>query len=459
MIGYLLVLLAFALALVMLAFPKIGSLAVWPILFLYPHLYLQRLELLPWNIGIDDLFVCVFFVIVVVRRNIVERLPIRAGLTLLGASGLFGVVAVANLSGWSMMPELPAEFVVKDILKGLIVVLFSYAMLHTIDTLRDLERVVLAFILTLTAAGLTVVLHRLLPGYFYIFSLEKFERAWRYTGEVQRATGSLVNPNIGSVLLAMTVFFCICRSRATQLGLEKMIYVTCIPVLLTGMVMARSRSGLASLGIALLFMACISRHRRYAVVLLFAGVTVVVFKPEMFLDFWERIAEVYNPEVQQFGAGASSRVEIWVDYFHTSTAQVWLLGQGFAVGELRTGMNAHNVWVSALLVHGAGGLIWLLLFFGTLIRRIWWLAQCAPEQYRTIWSGVAWGVLVWFLGGIALDMLTQIGSRYIYFFYAILIERAYALARQATPLEPAPSPNPYRASSGSSARGLPAGGY
>ncbi len=40
--------------------PKLGSIFLWPMLFMYPHALMYGK--LPLNIGIDDLFICVFFV-------------------------------------------------------------------------------------------------------------------------------------------------------------------------------------------------------------------------------------------------------------------------------------------------------------------------------------------------------------------------------------------------------------
>ena len=55
MIGFLLITLGFLMVAGMLINPKLGAYLIWPFVFLYPHLYLSRLGLLPWNIGGDDL--------------------------------------------------------------------------------------------------------------------------------------------------------------------------------------------------------------------------------------------------------------------------------------------------------------------------------------------------------------------------------------------------------------------
>ena len=62
--------------------------------------------------------------------------------------------------------------------------------------------------------------------------------------------------------------------------------------------------------------------------------------PELFVDLWGRVQKAYNPEVEQLGTSVASRITTWVEYWHTSTPQVWLLGQGFRAGQYRVGSIA-----------------------------------------------------------------------------------------------------------------------
>ena len=123
-----------------------------------------------------------------------------------------------------------------------------------------------------------------------------------------------------------------------------------------------------------------------------------------------------------------------------STPQVWLLGQGFKVGVHRVGLHAHNMLVSALFVHGISGLIWACIFFGMMLMRSVWMVRNAGEPYRMIASGVLCGLLAWGIGGLTLDTLYDPNSRYVYFFYAVLVERAFVLARQAQSTSASPQP-------------------
>jgi len=431
MAAFLVLLLALATLGAIAVKPKLGALLVFPILYLYPHLYWFRLELTPWNIGFDDLFVCAFFLVVVVRRNLFAGTPFRIGLSVVGASTFLLVWTVAHLSGWAIMPDLSPQDVLKPILKSVIFVLFAYALVHTIDDERDLLRVSAGYVVSLTLAATTVILHQFFPEQMVIFTSERtaLEQAW--TGGVGRAVGSLVNPNTGCAILGMTVLFTIAMLRRTTSISRKAGLLFCVAIMLVGMVLTESRTGAAALGAGLLAMAVVGRARLYAWALLSMIALAVLVRPGLFLDFWERIAAAYNPEAGGVAAGSvQARIDAWVEYWRSATPQVWLLGQGRLVPTIQIGLHTHNSYISALFVQGIGGLVWVVLFFGAILWRSARLVRSRAEPYRSLGSAVAWGVLVWAVAGLALDMLIPFNPRFVYLFYAVLIERSYALLRE-----------------------------
>lgn len=442
--------LAFAvLALVaLLISPKLGAILVWPIILVYPHLYMGQLNLLPWNIGVDDLFICVFFLVVVVQRNLFGHTELRLGLTVLGAAAYLLVWTVAQFSGWVIMPELLPVDILKPILKDVIFVLFAYALVHTIDTERDLKRIAYAFVLFMTLAAIIVILHKLLPSQFAIFTAERFERLRRAQGEVQRAVGPFLSPNTGAALLGMAVIFAL--QARSQVGIwGRMSLLVVIPTLLIAMVLTGSRSGGLALAATLVVMAVVSRSRFYAAGLLGLCLLAVVVRPSVVVEYWERLRMVYNPEAGgMMGGAGASRVWAWKQYWSTATPQIWLFGQGMLVPTQRIGLNAHSTYVAALFYHGVGGAVWFLVFFGIIVRRAIWLSRLRMEPYRSLASAVLWGLLVWAIAGLAADLLTSLTPHYVYLFYAVLIERSYKLANATTTmtiLQPArvpPQPAP-----------------
>jgi len=432
MIPFLLLLLGVATLIVLAVNPKIGSVLVWVVVFLYPHLYMERLGLLPWNIGVDDLFICAFFLIVVIRRNILGGVPLRMGISVLGVTTYFVIWTIAHLSGWSMMPELLPIDVVKPILKCVVFVLFTYAMVHTIDDQRDLQRSGWVFVTCLTLAGATVILHQLFPQQMVIFASERIARYQSWYGTVERAVGSLLSANTGCAILGMAVLFAISMIRNQATLLRKTLLLLSIPVLLVSMLLTESRTGALALGVSLVVMAVVSRSRFYAWAIGTCVVVLAVLKPGLFVDFWHRLSAIYDPEFGgRFDPSAQRRIDVWKAYWDMATPQVWLFGQGRLVPTIKAGTHSHSSYLGALFIHGIAGVIWLVLFFGIIVRRGLWLVRRGIEPYRTTASAVLWGLLAWGVAGLTLDMVVTPLSRYVYLFYAVLIERAFALSKQA----------------------------
>ena len=436
MLGVVLLALGCVACVALLINPKTGAVLVWPIVFAYPHLYMQRSGYLPWNVGVDDLFICVFFLAVVVRRNLMGGIPIRLGLTVWGALTYFLIWTMANLSGWAIMPELLPIDIVKPILKYVVFVLFAYSMVHTIDTARDLKWASVAFVFGIALGGITVILHDVFPHQMVIFTSERIALQHRWYGGAERAVGALASANIGCAVLAMVVFFAMGSTRLTATPFGKAAVLGSIPVLLVAMLLTGSRTGVAALGITLCAMAVFSRLRLYACILIIGSVALALVKPAFFLEFSERVASAYNPEAGgQLGSNVAARIDLWRAYWESSTLQVWLFGQGRYVPTVQLGMHTHSTYVAALFNHGVGGVIWMVVFFGIIVRRGLWLVKARMEPLHTLASAVLWSLLAWAVAGIGLDMLVTFTPRFVYLFYAVLIERSYALAKVSVPAE------------------------
>lgn len=409
--------------------PKIGALLLWPIIFVYPHLYMERLGLLPWNAGVDDLFICLMFVAVLIRRNLLAGVGLRFGLTMIGTLVYYFIWVMAQFSGWYISPELQPIEVFKPILKGVIFVLYAYVLVHTIDDERDIRRMAVTFAIFMTAAACTVILHRLFPGQFAIFSAERFERLRSVAGEVERGVGSLMSPNTGAALLAMCVLFVIHIRRLVG-SFGRLVLFACIPVLLVGMVYTGSRTGGIALGVAVTLMAVVSRSRFYAWGLCGLILFGIAVRPDIVIGFWERLQLAYNPDAGEIGETGASRLWAWQQYITTATPQAWLFGEGQVSPLLRIGLNAHSSYISALFYHGIFGLFWFFVFFGIIVQRGFRLARCPLEPFRSIGSAVLWSLLIWAIAGISIDLLVSFAPHFTYLFFAAMIDRTYALAQQ-----------------------------
>ncbi|GEM_PF-1131803 len=433
MLGWFLVGVAILALTVCIVSPKLGAMLALPILFVYPHMYMVRLGLLPWNIGIDDLFICVLFLVVAVRSNFLGQTPLRMSFSLIGVLTLAALLVVANLSGWSRVPSEMPIVILKPILKGFVFVLFVYCMVHTINTERDLRQMSLVYVLTMTAAAFTVILYRFFPAQLVLFaSSEDVERAQQWWGIAPRSVGSLESANTGCALLAMAVLFCLVCTRLPARIWVKSVLLGCIPVLLAAMVLTQSRSGGLALAATLALMCVASRSRLWSGALVFGIICAMVLRSDLFWEYRERVLDVYNPAVGgQWGGNAAARFEVWEAYILGLDAQTLLLGQGRVVGMIRYGLHTHSTYVSVIALMGLGGVIWALAFFTTFGRRAWATVRMGVQPYSTYASAVAWSMVAWAVAGLTLDMLLTFLPQYTMLFYAVVVERSHDLSRQA----------------------------
>ncbi|MCO6437548.1 MAG: O-antigen ligase family protein [Phycisphaerae bacterium] len=435
MTAAILVITVFVLLSVLVVQPKLAALLSWPIILVYPHLYLFYESPLPWNMGYDDLFICGAFLIVLVRRNLLQGVPLRIGLSVLGAGTYVLIWAVAHFSGWSMMPELEPVDVVKPILKAVIFFLFTFVLVHCIDDVRDLRRALVAVIASFTAAAITVILHEKFPDQMVIFTGGKTELYQLWWGRAPRAVGSLVNPNTGAIVLGMTIVLSMRLATVSRSLVRKITLLVCVALMLAAMVLTESRTGALATGATLGVMFVFSRSRWLSGGVVLGLFGLIVLDPGLFLAFWERISETYNPAAGgELGGSLQARLDTWAEYWKSATPQVWVFGQGLIVPTTRIGFHPHSTYVSALFVHGIAGLIWFLAFFGVIIVRAVRVIRARVEPLQSICTGVLWGLMVWFIGGLTLDLLSTFHPRYLYFFFAVVVERSYALLKARQPV-------------------------
>jgi len=432
MLGFLLIVIAFVVLVTLLIQPKSGVWIALPLIFLYPHLYMYKLDLLPWNIGVDDLFICVFFVVVLIRRNVLGDTPIRLGFSVTAAAAYLLIWTIAHLSGWRIMPELETEDVLKPILKCAVFFMFTYALIHCLDDHRDLMRAAKVYVATMALTALTVILHDLFPAQMVIFTSAQVEQFQQWYGKAPRAVGSLQSPNTGCALLGMTVLFVLPVVRQSPQLTGKLWLLGCLPVLLIGMLLTESRTGALAMLLTLPVMVLASRARGYAWLILVGVVLAIAVQPALFSSLWERVEAVYNPTGGgQLDPNVSSRVDVWRDHVSIATPQSLLLGQGQVVPIARIGLHTHSTYISALFVHGIFGAVWLVLFTGILVKYGIRTIRTGLEPYRTLASSILWAMLAWGIAGLALDMLVSQTSRFTYWFLALMMERIYHLSRSS----------------------------
>jgi len=405
--------------------PKWGCGLIWLVLFTYPHNWWFNHQVLPLNIGMDDLFCILLFAIVVVRRNIFARISIRFGYAFWVITTFVLVATVANISG-AMDAPFERLLYLKDILKLYVYWGMFYAVLHCIDDADDLRRQFAMFAVAAMAGGVLVVLHHFFPGRMHDWSNPSFLDIEEVTG---RASGAFLNPNGAACVLACSLVLVVTAIQIQGTWFSKgLLGLSCV-VLLLGISATQSRSGLVALAGSFGLMALMGRNRRIAWTILAIAILVAAFGGVR-QAFQERVVRIYDPTVKTWDKNLAGRTETWQRYFQTATPQVYLLGQGQRGGITRNGAESHSAYVSALTVYGVSGLVWGIV---SLIG-FWRKARTGPDDEEPLTaivkSGCLWAFVAWAIYAATSDAISSQYPRYLLLYMVVLVDRASAIANE-----------------------------
>ena len=407
--------------------PKWGSFLIWFVLFTYPHNWWFQHQWLPLNIGVDDLFCIVLFLVVVMRRHLLGGVPIRRGYALGVVTGFLLIGSVAILSGAMAAPEFERVLYIKDILKLWVYWGLFYAILHCIDDVQDLRRQFTWFALAAVVGGLIVILHGLSPGRMQAWSNPLLVDIEGITG---RATGAFLNPNSAACVMACSLAMVVTAFQLQRSALSKLVIYTFFGVLLVGVLATRSRSGLITLAGTFGLMAIIGRNKKVAWMVLLVGLVVGTLFVGFRQAVQERVAAVYDPGSGTWGRNVTGRIDMWQSYFETATPRIYLLGQGQRGGIARNTSETHSAYISLLTVYGLGGCLWALAALVGFFRRVLRREPYEDALVSIVRSGCLWALVAWSIYALSADALSSQYPRYLLFYIVVLLDRAAAVARQ-----------------------------
>ncbi len=409
--------------------PKWGSYVVWFVLFTYPHNWWFQRQWIPLNIGVDDLFCISLFVIVMLRRNLLGGIKVRWGYGLWVISGFLWVAAIAILAGSLDAPAFERMLYYKDVMKLFVYWGLFYAILHCIDDVRDVRRQFTWFALASVVGGGIVILHGLFPGRMSAWSNPLLLDIEGVTG---RASGAFLNPNNAACIMACSLAMIVTAIRLQRSLISKLCVYGLCGVLLVGLFVTRSRSGLMAMAGTFCLMAVIGHSKRVAWMILLGCILLGTCFVGMRQALQERVVTVYNSSSGTWGGNITGRVDMWISYFQTATPQNYLLGQGHRAGIARNSSETHSAYVSLLTVYGLGGLIWALLSVSAFFRKVLKREPYEDPLLMIMRSGCMWALVVWGIYAMSADAISSQYPRYLLFYVVVLLDRASAISRQTS---------------------------
>lgn len=429
MLSLLILMATFVAFVVLCVRPKWGSHIIWFVLFTYPHNWWYQHQWVPLNIGVDDLFCVLFFLVVVFRRNLLGGVRVRWGYAFWVVSGFLGVASVAISAGSTGAPAFERALYSKDVMKLFVYWGLFYAILHCIDDVRDVRRQFTWFALASVLGGCIVVLHGLFPGRMSAWSNPLLLDIEGVTG---RASGAFLNPNNAACIMACSLAMIVTAIRLQRTLVSRLCVYGLCGILMVGLLVTRSRSGLMAMAGTFCLMAVLGRNKRVAWMVLLGAIVLGTFFAGMRQAVQERVATVYSSSSGTWGANVTGRVDMWVSYFQTATPQNYLLGQGHRAGIARNSSETHSAYVSLLTVYGLGGLTWALCSVVVFYRKVFEREPYEDPLIMIVRSGCVWALVAWGIYAISADAISSQYPRYLLFYVVVLLDRASAISRQAS---------------------------
>lgn len=379
------------------------------------------------NIGMDDLFCILLFIIVVIRRNLLGGVRVRWGYGFWVITAFLWVATVAILSGSIDAPGFERVLYLKDVMKLCVYWGLFYAIIHCIDNTQDVRKQFTWFAMASVVGGCIVILHGLFPGRMSAWSNPLLLDIEGITG---RASGPFLNPNNAACMMACSLAMIVTAIRVQRSFVSKAFVYGLCGVLMVGLLVTRSRSGLMAMMGTFFLMAFMGRNKRVAWMILVGAILVGTCFVGMRQAVQERVATVYNKGSGTWGRNVTGRVDMWFSYFQTATPKTYLLGQGHRAGIARNSSETHSAYVSLLTVYGLGGLMWACFTVWLFFRKVFQREPYEDPLITIVRSGCVWALIAWGIYALSADAISSQYPRYLLFYVIVLLDRAAAIAKE-----------------------------
>lgn len=382
---------------------------LWVVLFAYP----QGLTagLLPLNIGVDDLYIIVLGVAVLLKRMFSGR--VIFGFATIGTFLFWIIESTSNMTGALTGPAYLMEGAIKDTLKGITYIIFGFIMDNSLDDRTDIESTLKWMIFGGLCGTITAIGQALFEPYFRIFTVWRPE-VWQV--QYVHGGGAFLSPFGAGLMTMVFLIFSVSRLRMGRVLASKTVNLAMGLVFLTGLVLSQTRLAWVGVISLALFWAVFSPFRRY--VFLIGVIAVIgIFSTEYTMT-------VIGMRLATIVPAAQNRIEIWLTIVkNASLPYIFLCGRGAAAEFAKLEATPHSTYIHILFELGVLGAAWAIWFIVRLLRTASFLRKYGDAQAQFAGNWVLYSLMGLAVAGIAGEVLFVSFVRYTLFLMAALVYR------------------------------------
>ncbi|MHC4160456.1 MAG: O-antigen ligase family protein [Planctomycetota bacterium] len=376
---------------------------------------------MPLNIGIDDLFICGFFICTVIRRNMMEGVRPQFGYSTWAAFLFFIILVTSNVNGYFVVGREDLDIFTKGALKGAITLLLTYSLVNTIDDLEDLKRVIFSFCFFAGMGAVLVILQNYFPVPMQIFGQPlQFETVM--AGHKVRPSGAFQNPNNAAVVMGAATMIIVSTLSLQSRHFNKIARFTCLGIMALAVLLTKSRSGFLSLIIPLALMGVMGKSKRYAWMFLCLGTAIIMALAGIREALFERFV----------GAGGQTGFVAPIALRFEEVSKLWkvIFGQSMHADIMQGNIPPHNSYLGIPLLFGIFGAIWVIAVVTIMLQKARFVKRYGGLSLAPYGRAVRWCLFSFALYSVVGDVFVTYYARYTFFLLAAITQRCVDIVWQ-----------------------------
>jgi len=401
--------------------PYWGVLFLWPVLLFYPHALMQNM--LPFNIGFDDLYVAFVFIVTLIHR--LAKGEFRFGKWGLFTLAFWLLIVLSSFYGiaYENIGAVGVGVVVKDVIKRSTIIMVAFIMLNGIDDFDQLLRAARWFFIGAIGLSILAILQ-----FFYPQVAAPFYQVEEIVpgAEVWRATGTTRGPwEIGG-FLGITIVLCGSFLAIPRGVLSRVIPLICAILSMVAVILSGSRSGWMLVAVGVFTVFIISKRPIAATVAIVSFASVIVVVPLLAEMIMMRMGQT-TTAAGTLIESATLRFTIWKEILSSISIGSAIVGVGRVGTFVRCGHSAHSFYVAALAETGIVGICYFIFLGISLWRRTW--SHIRLEQnpaMMALWKGIFSVIIGVLFYGLTVETLdVDLVAKTLFFFWSFLYLRDY----------------------------------